>query len=380
MTSRKQNIAIVLFTNLGVDAGTEVIARELSSNFNVSNLVSSITIVQTDYMGNQNPSKRISPGVFKGINIVELNSPLKMRSIRNLINRTDSLKLFGEVLKNSLYLLYNFKEMRMILNTVDVVVFLSYNEAWTWFIFNKKHVKYVISGECDLPAKYIQKRIIISKSDKIHFLTSKQMNQFGGIKTQEFFIVPNGVNSKLFYPKEIRVPENKTKIKVLYVGRLEKEKGVLDILQAAMYLEMEDWIEITIVGIGTLDKTIDKKCYKNVKFHGYIPNDQLSAFYSDTDIFLFPSHGEPYGSVVLEAISSGAYALVSKNLIGHFDDFEALGALKYIDTDPTIIARELQMMKCFHLNYSKKMEFHNYIEQNYDWKTIAKKWIENFQS
>jgi glycosyltransferase involved in cell wall biosynthesis len=374
MSANKPKVALVLFTNLGVGAGTEIIAKALASEFVKENLASYVSIVQTDYMDSHISGERFSPGMHEGIDIEELRSPLNSGFIISLLNKSGKTKFFGEFIKNFLYFILNFGKINKILSRVDKIIFLSYSEAWTWFLLKRRHKMYIISGECDLPTLPILKRIMMSNADKIHYLTSSQMNKFD-YPSNSYFIVPNGINSKLFIPEFNVKHENESKTRVLYVGRLEEGKGILEILEAAEYLKTDEWLEITIVGIGSLDHKIKKDRYKNIKFVGYVPNDRVSYYYSNTDIFLFPTHGEPYGTVVLEAISSGAYALVSSNLNGYFDDLKALGALEYIDNNASNIAKELVRLKGFRLSSSKKDEIHQYIEQNYSWNNIAKTWM-----
>ncbi|MBV4080582.1 glycosyltransferase family 4 protein, partial [Phocaeicola vulgatus] len=59
----------------------------------------------------------------------------------------------------------------------------------------------------------------------------------------------------------------------------------------------------------------------NINFLGFVTHDILAQKYQDADLFVFPTLGEGYGMVVLEALSTGTPVLIS-NLAGGDDAIE----------------------------------------------------------
>lgn len=104
---------------------------------------------------------------------------------------------------------------------------------------------------------------------------------------------------------------------VLFVGRLEKRKGVDALFKAIPdVVEKVPGVSFDIVGSDTqtttggsykncLLDTLDKKYHENVKFVGYVDEDRLNAYYRDCDVFVAPSLYESFGLIYLEAMARG---------------------------------------------------------------------------
>lgn len=95
--------------------------------------------------------------------------------------------------------------------------------------------------------------------------------------------------------------------KLLYVGRLVKQKNVMDILIVFKQLKNNNSeLTLTVVGDGPDRKTLEMYCEENnlfdsVSFIGHCKN--VSSFYSQADLLLLTSFNEGFPNVLLEAIS-----------------------------------------------------------------------------
>lgn len=104
-------------------------------------------------------------------------------------------------------------------------------------------------------------------------------------------------------------------VRLLFVGRLIRTKGVRDAI-SALGLARDLPVTFDIVGDG-FDRTACEKLTADlgladqVRFHGRLPRDQVDSFYQAADIFVFPSYREPGGSVVFEAMGYGLPLIVS---------------------------------------------------------------------
>jgi glycosyltransferase involved in cell wall biosynthesis len=85
---------------------------------------------------------------------------------------------------------------------------------------------------------------------------------------------------------------------VLYAGRLSREKGILDLLAAA------DGMKLTIAGDGPLRDRVPGAL-------GFIPHDELGAFYERASVVAVPSHREGFGVVCAEAMAHGRAVVAS---------------------------------------------------------------------
>lgn len=94
---------------------------------------------------------------------------------------------------------------------------------------------------------------------------------------------------------------------VVFVGRLEWEKGVHTLLEAASALSAAvPGIRIVIAGTGTRsqhlrDQAVSLNLDQTVTFTGWIPEEGLRALTTCADAVVVPSLYEPFGLVALEA-------------------------------------------------------------------------------
>jgi len=136
------------------------------------------------------------------------------------------------------------------------------------------------------------------KNSKTCLVTTKSM--YDELTKQGFtnpmVVWTRGIRDELVASKRDRTQSDKTK--VLYVGRVSKEKSIEDLL------ELSHHYNITIVGDGPQKKNLEKK-YKDVKFVGYKHGEELANYYADADVFCFPSKTDTFGIVMIEALSFG---------------------------------------------------------------------------
>ena len=132
-------------------------------------------------------------------------------------------------------------------------------------------------------------------------------------------IIPNGINLETFNPS---VPEIKKfkdgKLNILFIGRIEKRKGLIYLLKAYKKLEKRHSnLRLIIVGKGPLEnkcKTyIKKNKLKNIVFEGEITKG-VASYYKTADIYVSPAiFGESFGIVLLEAMACGTPLVAFSN-------------------------------------------------------------------
>jgi glycosyltransferase involved in cell wall biosynthesis len=105
-------------------------------------------------------------------------------------------------------------------------------------------------------------------------------------------------------------------VRLLYVGRLVRTKGLRDAIRAVALLKTSTPVVLDAVGEGP-DRTACEALIAElglgdvVRLHGWQDRDRVAAFYRAADVFLFPSYREPGGNVVFESMGYGLPLVVS---------------------------------------------------------------------
>ncbi|MGD0800207.1 MAG: glycosyltransferase [Terracidiphilus sp.] len=125
-------------------------------------------------------------------------------------------------------------------------------------------------------------------------------------------LMPRGVDAELFHPAK-RTRESEDKEAVLgFVGRLSVEKNVTLLAQVQQELEQRGVtnFRFLIVGHGASEAWLRERLPR-AEFTGVLRGEALAQAYAGMDLFVFPSHTDTFGNVVLEALASGVPAIVT---------------------------------------------------------------------
>jgi Glycosyltransferase len=125
-------------------------------------------------------------------------------------------------------------------------------------------------------------------------------------------IIPNGIDINVFKPglSPIRHLRDDS-VNILFVGRLEKRKGLGDLLRGYEFMRARvPQSRLIVVGDGPLrgkvESYIARHRLPNVVMAGYVPDSVKPRYYDSADIFCAPATGaESFGIVLLEAMASG---------------------------------------------------------------------------
>jgi phosphatidylinositol alpha 1,6-mannosyltransferase len=125
-------------------------------------------------------------------------------------------------------------------------------------------------------------------------------------------LMPRGVDAELFNPsKRTRKPDDSERI-LGFVGRLSIEKniGLLVEIQKELDRRGTKNFRFVIVGHGG-DEAWLREHLAGAEFTGVLRGEALATAYANMDLFVFPSHTDTFGNVVLEALASGVPAIVT---------------------------------------------------------------------
>lgn len=187
--------------------------------------------------------------------------------------------------------------------------------------------------------KYIDVLTAVSDSGAEYALTMTE---------KPITIIPNGIDlAKYQHPHHVQETETKT---ILYVGRLERRKGVKYLLQAyALLAHNNNNIRLLIAGDGPdrekLELMAEDLKLPNVSFLGFISEELKLELLEEADIFCSPAmYGESFGIVLLEAMATGTVCVAGNNS-GYSDLMQGTGALSIVNPqDSSEFARRLELL------------------------------------
>jgi phosphatidylinositol alpha-mannosyltransferase len=199
-------------------------------------------------------------------------------------------------------------------------------------------------------------------------------------------IIANGVDVERFKPglgpiRHLRDDH----VNVLFVGRLEKRKGLRDLLVGFRYLsERVPKVRLIIVGDGPMrhrvESFISSHEMTNVVMAGYVPDQVLPRYHATADIFCAPANGrESFGIVLLEAMAAGL-PVVATEIPGYLSVVASgVDSLTVRPKSPielgvamTVLARDAELRRRLGAaGYAKA--------QNYSWRVITGRVIEVYQ-
>src|SRR6202521_75746 len=141
-------------------------------------------------------------------------------------------------------------------------------------------------------------------------------------------VIPNGIDVNVFKPGHAPIRHLRDdSVNVLFVGRLEKRKGLVDLLRGYEFMRARvPKARLIIVGDGPLrskvESYISRHRVPDVVLAGYVPETVLPRYYCSADIFCAPATGaESFGIVLLEAMASGL-PVVATEIAGYMSVFE----------------------------------------------------------
>ncbi|MBI2578448.1 MAG: glycosyltransferase family 4 protein [Candidatus Aenigmarchaeota archaeon] len=227
------------------------------------------------------------------------------------------------------------------------------------------------------------------QADKITALTEWEKAELIklGVNAGKISVVPNGIILEKYrkagknYFKKMDI-EGKI---LLFVGQPTRRKGWKYFLEAMPEI-LDKFPEAKAVFIGyRQNKDLEDKCRNlgienNARFLGFLPEEAKIGALKSSDLFVFPTLYEGFGITLIEAMASGL-PVVTTDVAGNK---EIIGNRKngflVKPKDSKAVAKA-----CIELLESRKTA--GRIRENnlkkaaqYDWKNVAKKYIEVYES
>ncbi len=154
--------------------------------------------------------------------------------------------------------------------------------------------------------------------------SKREIMRVYGIPQDKIHVIPLGVDRrKLAKVNQLQLPDSlKHKYGLggnylLFVGDIHRRRNVDRIVEAfhAVRERQHDGLELVLIG-RTLDpfasSMMDPLRDRHIHALGYVPENELSLFYSSARAFVFPSFYEGFGLGVLEAMACGCPVIVGR--------------------------------------------------------------------
>jgi phosphatidylinositol alpha-mannosyltransferase len=189
--------------------------------------------------------------------------------------------------------------------SVNIATFHAYGGFSPSYEFGSK----VMKGE----AARLHGRIAVSGAAK-HFID----RYFPG----EYKVIPNGVDVERFRRAVPLARWQDGTRNILFVGRFEPRKGLLELLKAYRILRKTGCdCRLLVVGSGPLAREarryIAVRRLKGVEFLGRVSDEEKAQLYRTADVYVSPATGgESFGIVLLEAMAAGT-AIVASDIHGY---------------------------------------------------------------
>ncbi|WP_336799388.1 glycosyltransferase [Kaistia sp. MMO-174] len=157
------------------------------------------------------------------------------------------------------------------------------------------------------------------------------------------------------YPSPARQWQKADRLRLLYVGRLHRSKGVADLLDAVAELAGAHPVSLSVVGDGPEGEALRRR-YPDagwLRFHGHVPEAAVGEWMGEADLLCVPSlWRENWPGVAVRALEMGLPVLASRvgglpeliepgvtgDLLPPGDRAAWVGALRRLLADPTELA------------------------------------------
>jgi glycosyltransferase involved in cell wall biosynthesis len=310
------------------------------------------------------------------------NSPQMLKNLEKISSDENIFHLHGIIYP------FSYLILKKLQKSVPIVV--QSHEAsptLTQTIISRYSNKYAAIGS--FPIKFVESTLQkrwFNKIDYFFCLNQKEKNafsKFGG----KAIIQPMGIDFNKFKPMPRDFALKKAGIDnkryLLYVGRLDKRKGLENLLEGFEKISKKHDITLLIVGDGPFEKKLRFMTKKfgissRVNFLGNIPNELLPYYYNISEVTIFPSEMEAHPIVPIESLACetplittnvGAINEITKNFKGGYriitlnDSDAILNAFKSIYSDPNVKSL---------INRKNAAKFYN-------WTDIIKKTIKTYE-
>ncbi|UCE40639.1 MAG: glycosyltransferase [Candidatus Aminicenantes bacterium] len=224
-----------------------------------------------------------------------------------------------------------------------------------------------------------------------------------GILPSKVEVVYPGVNPRLFYPINNRTILNKRgysqdNFVLLYVGRIEKVKGLINVIEALHILQEKNLplfekTKLIVIGGGKKEEELAEnmevtRIKREMKIHdlkdkvvflGSIDQSHLRKYYSAADALVVPSLYESFGLVTVEALACGTPVVVSQ--VGKMKSIvkEGKNGFSFRPDDPVSLYQNLENLFKHRSQLWSRPSIREDVVQRFSWDNTAENTYQIFE-
>jgi glycosyltransferase involved in cell wall biosynthesis len=234
--------------------------------------------------------------------------------------------------------------------------------------------------------KWVEQRVY-SRCDRFIVLSQafgEILHQYYHIPWRKINIIPGGVDLDRFQinlsreqaREQLNFPQNRP---VLFTPRrLVHRMGIETLLKAIAQIKLKiPDVWLAIAGKGILRETLEHQATElgltdNIKFLGFLPDEQLPIAYQAADLTVVPSQSlEGFGLIVLESLACGTPVLCTP--VGGMPEILEPFSPEFIteSTEVEAIAQKLLALLTGEISMPSRSACRDYASTNFDWQKIA---------
>ena len=283
-----------------------------------------------------------SPSIDTSINVSGIANLTRLLLVNNtkvnyrhfIVGKKDSQKRNFYWFFSQFSLIYNFIKILFFDKSIkanhinipmsELAIYVNFILIAISFLFRKKIIIHFRGGSLSLNenVNMFQKFIIsgcIRIANKVIVLGKKEkkfMKNFYKIhENDKLFILPNAVDIPELEFQDNHILKKEEKLNIIFIGRLDKDKGLKEILHSLSEIINQVDFHFFVAGAGPDQDWFLDKCKKlicdNFTYLGVLNHNDKKTFYQSADIFLLPSYFEGLPNALLEAMASGVVPIVT---------------------------------------------------------------------
>lgn len=228
-------------------------------------------------------------------------------------------------------------------------------------------------------------KIALKKASCVFFQNTKNKEVFArfGIKGKKERLVPgSGVNLDRHIFEEY--PSENEPVRLIFVGRIMKEKGIDELLYGAEKIKQE-FPKVRFQLIGSYEEDYRERVERMeragiVEFLGY--QKDMHSFYKTASATVMPSYHEGMSNVVLESAATGRPVLAS-NIPGCREGFDdGITGIGFAPRDKQAFYEAVK--RFLNLSYEERKEMgrlaRRKIEQEFDRRIVVESYIDEVEN
>jgi|EndMetStandDraft_7_1072992.scaffolds.fasta_scaffold11184_3 glycosyltransferase involved in cell wall biosynthesis len=206
--------------------------------------------------------------------------------------------------------------------------------------------------------------------------TAEQVVSMFGVQPDRIGVIPLGIDHGRFW-YDAAIP--KRKFRIGFLGEAKRAKGLdTAILAFAEVARQNPEAFLAIASGGNELEEMKDLARKHIppgryEFVGFVPEENMRQFYSELDLFLFPSR-YGFGLSAVEAMACGTPAITGRTLDS--TDFFT-HELSLVDPNsPAELAARISLLLTDRQRYAELREWALKRVQSLSWKSMAEKYVE----